>query len=154
PEVPENEVVRHYTELSIRNHHVDRGFYPLGSCTMKYNPKINEEMARLPGFTGAHPLAPDSAVQGALHLQYELQRHLAEIAGMDAVTLQPAAGAHGELTAVFMMRAYHAAQGKPRSKILIPDAAHGTNPATVALAGFRVVTLKSNAEGLVDVGEL
>jgi len=154
PEVPENEVVRHYTDLSIRNHHVDRGFYPLGSCTMKYNPKINEEMARLPGFAGAHPLAPDSAVQGALRLQYELQQYLAEISGMDAVTLQPAAGAHGELTAVFMMRAYHEAQGKPRSKILIPDTAHGTNPATVALAGFRVVTLKSNAEGLVDVREL
>ena len=96
PEVPEHEVVRHYIELSIRNHHVDRGFYPLGSCTMKYNPKINEEMARLPGFAGAHPLAPDDALQGALAVQYELQQALAEISGMDAVTLQPAAGAHGE----------------------------------------------------------
>jgi len=154
PEVPEHEVVRHYIGLSIRNHHVDRGFYPLGSCTMKYNPKINEEMARLPGFVGAHPLAPEDAVQGALAVQYELQQALAEISGMDAVTLQPAAGAHGELTAVFMMRAYHAARGRPRNKVLIPDAAHGTNPATVALAGFRVVSLKSNAEGLVDLGEL
>ena len=154
PEVPEHEVVRHYIELSIRNHHVDRGFYPLGSCTMKYNPKINEEMARLPGFAGAHPFAPDDALQGALAVQYELQQALAEISGMDAVTLQPAAGAHGELTAVFMMRAYHVARGRPRKKILIPDAAHGTNPATVALAGFQVVTLKSNAEGLVDMAEL
>lgn len=154
PEVPEHEVIRHFTELSIRNHHIDRGFYPLGSCTMKYNPKVNEQTARLPGFASAHPLAPPESIQGALRLQYELQNYLAEIAGMDAVTLQPAAGAHGEVTAVFMLRAYHEAQGRPRKTILIPDAAHGTNPATVRLAGFEVVTLKSNSEGLVDVVEL
>ncbi|MBI4539801.1 MAG: aminomethyl-transferring glycine dehydrogenase subunit GcvPB [Gemmatimonadetes bacterium] len=154
PEVPEHEVVRHYTALSLLNHHVDRGLYPLGSCTMKYNPKVNEEVARLPGFAGVHPFAPHHAAQGALRLQYELQEYLAEISGMDAVTLQPAAGAHGELSGVFLMRAYHKARGKLRSRILIPDSAHGTNPATVALAGYDSLTLRSNAEGLVDVDDL
>lgn len=154
PEVPEHEVIRHYTELSLRNHHVDRGFYPLGSCTMKYNPKINEQTARMPGLADAHPAAPEAGVQGALRLQYELQGYLSEISGMDAISLQPAAGAHGELTAVFMMRAYHTERGDPREKVLIPDSAHGTNPATVAQAGYRTVALKSNDEGLVDLDAL
>lgn len=154
PEVPEHEVVRHFVQLSLLNHHVDRGFYPLGSCTMKHNPKINEAMTRLPGFTGAHPLAPSATVQGALQLQWELGQALCEISGMDDVTLQPAAGAHGELAAVFMMRAYHEARGDQRTTILIPDTAHGTNPATVALAGYETVALPSDDDGLVDVEAL
>jgi glycine dehydrogenase subunit 2 len=154
PEVPENEVVRHYTELSLKNHHVDRGFYPLGSCTMKYNPKVNEVAARWPRFAGLHPLAPRAAAQGALRLLHELGEYLKEISGMDAVTLQPAAGAHGELTGVLILRAYHTARGNPRRRVLIPDSAHGTNPATVAMAGYDVVTIPSNAEGRMDLDAL
>ncbi|MEN8143474.1 MAG: aminomethyl-transferring glycine dehydrogenase subunit GcvPB [Gemmatimonadota bacterium] len=155
PEVPEHDVVRHYTELSLKNHHVDRAMYPLGSCTMKYNPKVNEAMARLPDLAGLHPLAPHTAVQGALRLMFELARILAEIAGMDDVSLQPAAGAQGEMAGVLLMRAYHRARGqKQRSKVLIPDSAHGTNPATVALAGFETVTLKSNEAGRTDMEAL
>ncbi len=155
PELPENEVVRHYTELSLKNHHVDRALYPLGSCTMKYNPKVNEATARLPGFAGLHPLAPVEAAQGALRLMHELQGWLKEIAGMDAVTLQPAAGAQGEMTGVLLMRAYHLANGEPhRRRVLVPDSAHGTNPATCALAGLEVVEIASDAEGRADIDAL
>ncbi len=155
PEIPEHEVVRHYTEISLKNHHVDRALYPLGSCTMKYNPKVNEATARAPGFAGLHPLTPQDAAQGALRLMHELGEMLKEIAGMDAVTLQPPAGAQGETTGVYLMRRYHRDRGEDqRSKVLIPDSAHGTNPATVARAGFDVVELESNEEGRLDVGAL
>ncbi len=150
PEVPEHDVARHFTAISLKNHHVDKGFYPLGSCTMKYNPKINEMTARLPGLGDLHPFQPTSAAQGAFHLMWELGEMLKEIAGMDAITLQPAAGAQGELVGALLFRAYHTAQGDPRKKIIIPDSAHGTNPATVAMAGYDVVTLKSNEEGRMD----
>lgn len=154
PEVPEFEVVRHYIELSLKNHHVDRGMYPLGSCTMKYNPKINEDVARLPGFSAIHPFTPDHAAQGALELMWRLGEMLKEIAGMDAITLEPAAGAQGELAGAFLTTAYHASQGQTRKTILIPDSAHGTNPATAAVAGYQVESLKSNAQGLLDTKEL
>ena len=155
PEVPEHEAVRHYTEISLKNHHVDRALYPLGSCTMKYNPKVNEQTARLAGFAGLHPLAPDEACQGALRLMHRLSGMLAEIAGLPAVSLQPAAGAQGELTGVFLMRAFHRARGdEHRRKVLIPDSAHGTNPATVALADMEVVELASNEEGRVELASL
>jgi glycine dehydrogenase subunit 2 len=150
PEVPEHDVVRHFTEISLKNHHVDRGFYPLGSCTMKYNPKVNEMTARLPGLVDLHPFQPVSAVQGALKLMWELGEMLNEISGMDAITLQPAAGAQGEFVGALLFRAYHQAQGDPRKKIIIPDSAHGTNPATVAMAGYDLVTLKSDAKGRMD----
>jgi len=155
PEMPEHEVVRHYTEISLKNHHVDRALYPLGSCTMKYNPKVNEATARAPGFAGLHPLTPHDSAQGALRLMHELGEMLKEIAGMDAVTLQPPAGAQGETTGVYLMRCYHRDRGDTdRTKVLIPDSAHGTNPATVARAGFDVVELESNEEGRLDVGAL
>jgi glycine dehydrogenase subunit 2 len=154
PEVSELDVVRHYSRLSQMNYGVDTHFYPLGSCTMKYNPKINEDMARLGGFARLHPLAPEALSQGALQLMHELARMLAEIAGMDAVSLQPAAGAQGELAGVLMIRAYHEARGEKRTKVLIPDSAHGTNPASTALAGYEVIEVKSDAEGQVDLGDL
>ncbi len=155
PEVSELDVVRHFTHLSRLNYAIDVGFYPLGSCTMKYNPKLNEDMARLPGFSDVHPLQPEETVQGALQIQYELQKYLAEISGFDAVTLQPAAGAHGELVGVLTIRAYHVARGDTkRTKILVPDAAHGTNPATAAMCGYQVVTLKSDKRGNVDLAHL
>ncbi len=155
PEVSELDVVRHFTHLSRLNHAIDVGFYPLGSCTMKYNPKLNENVARLPGLSEIHPLQPEETVQGALRIQYELQNYLAEISGFDAVTLQPAAGAHGELVGVLTIRAYHHARGDSRrTKILVPDAAHGTNPATAAMCGFQVVTIKSDARGNVDLAHL
>ncbi len=154
PEVPEHDVVRHYTAISLKNHHIDKGFYPLGSCTMKYNPKVNEAAARLPGLGDLHPLQPTRAAQGALKLQWELAEILREIVGMDAITLQPAAGAQGEFVGALLMRAYHSAQGDPRRKIIIPDSAHGTNPATVAMAGYEAVSLKSNEEGRMDPGAL
>ncbi len=147
-------MVRHYSRLSQMNYGLDTHFYPLGSCTMKYNPKINEDMARLPGFARLHPLAPEAASQGALQLMHELARDLAEISGMDEVSLQPAAGAQGELAGVLMIRAYHLARGERRHKVLIPDSAHGTNPASTALAGFSVVELKSDANGEVDPEDL
>ena len=150
PEVPEHEVARHFTAMSLKNHHVDKGFYPLGSCTMKYNPKINEMTARLPGLGDVHPFQPTASVQGALQLMWELGEFLKEIVGMDAITLQPAAGAQGEFVGALLFRAYHTARGDPRKKIIIPDSAHGTNPATVAMAGYEVVTLKSNDEGRMD----
>ena len=155
PEVSELDVVRHFTHLSQLNYAIDIGFYPLGSCTMKYNPKLNEDVSRLPGFSEVHPMQPEETVQGALQLQYELQQYLAELSGFDAVTLQPAAGAHGELVGVLTIRAYHLARGdKARTKILVPDAAHGTNPATAAMCGFQVVTLKSDKRGNVDLEHL
>lgn len=151
PEVSELDLVRHYTALSRRNHGVDNGFYPLGSCTMKYNPKVNEEVARMPGFLHLHPYQPEEQVQGALELMFHLQQDLAEITGMDAVTLQPAAGAHGEWTGLMIIRAYHEKRKDfTRRKVLIPDSAHGTNPASASVAGFEAVTIPSNERGLVD----
>ncbi len=155
PEVSENEVVRHFIRLSVLNHHVDKGFYPLGSCTMKYNPKVNEQGAAMPGLSAVHPFTPEALVQGALRLMYELQQYLAEITGLPGVSLQPAAGAHGELTGILMFRAYHRDRGDTqRNVILIPDSAHGTNPATAALSGFRVVSVQSNEFGRVDLEDL
>jgi len=154
PEVSEVELVRHFTALSNLNFGVDTGFYPLGSCTMKYNPKVDEAVARLPGLAGIHPYLPGEAVQGALQIIYELERYLAEIAGMARVTMQPAAGAHGELTGIFLIRAYHEKRGNPRRKILVPDSAHGTNPATAAMAGYEVVSLPSDRRGGIDVRAL
>jgi glycine dehydrogenase subunit 2 len=154
PEVAEGEVVRHYVRLSSLNHHVDRRLYPLGSCTMKYNPKVNEDAARLPGFAALHPAQDPSTFPGALELLAELADMLREITGMDAITLQPAAGSQGELTGLLMIRAWHESRGDARRRVLIPDSAHGTNPATVATAGYEVVTLRSNARGQVDPEEL
>jgi glycine dehydrogenase subunit 2 len=154
PEVSELDVVRHYSRLSQMNYGLDTHFYPLGSCTMKYNPKINEDMARLPGFARLHPLTPEPLSQGALRLMHELAAMLAEVAGMDAVSLQPAAGAQGELAGVLMIRAYHLANGERRTKVLVPDSAHGTNPASTAIAGYEVVQLRSDDKGEVDLGEL
>jgi len=154
PELSEIDVVRHYTELSRRNFGVDTGFYPLGSCTMKYNPKINEDIARLPGFTNIHPLAPQEINQGALQLIYELEKDLCEITGMERFTLQPAAGSHGELTGVMIIKKYFEVKGEKRNKILIPDSAHGTNPASAALCEFEVETIKSNSEGCIDLEDL
>ena len=152
PELPEPEVVRHYVNLSQLNYAVDTGFYPLGSCTMKYNPKVDEWAARLPGFARLHPLAPDAVAQGTLELLWDLERWLAEISGMRAVTLQPAAGAHGELTGILMVRAYHRSRGDvERNEVLVPDSAHGTNPATATMAGFRTVSIPSASDGGVDV---
>ena len=154
PEVAEIDLVRHYTNLSRRNFGLDLGFYPLGSCTMKYNPKINENVAALPGFTGLHPDAPDTFARGNLALMYDMQKLLSGIFGMADFTLQPAAGAHGELTGVMMIKKYFEKKGEKRHLILIPDAAHGTNPASGALCGFETVTLRSNTEGGVDLGHL
>jgi glycine dehydrogenase subunit 2 len=154
PEVSEVEVVRHFTNLSRDNYGIDQGFYPLGSCTMKYNPKVNEDVARYPGFSMIHPLQPDDQVQGALKLLYELSGLLSEITGMDRVTLQPVAGAQGELVGMLVIRAYHQRQGNPRRKVIVPDSAHGTNPATAHLAGYEVVVVHSNREGLVDIEDL
>ncbi len=155
PEVGELDVIRHYTRLSQKNHAIDINIYPLGSCTMKYNPKINEAVARYPGFAEIHPYQDPSTVQGALELMCELQAMLAEISGFADVTLQPAAGAHGELTGVLIIRAYHRDQGATgRTKILVPDSAHGTNPATATMAGFDVVTIPSDRRGNVDLEKL
>jgi glycine dehydrogenase subunit 2 len=155
PEVAELDVVRHYTRLSQKAFSIDTNFYPLGSCTMKYNPKVNEKIAAMPGFARLHPHQPDSEVQGALQLMHDLQGYLAEISGMDAVTLQPAAGAQGELTGILLIKAYHVERGQSqRLEVLIPDSAHGTNPATCTLAGFKAVSVKSNARGGVDLEDL
>ena len=150
PELSEVDVVRHYTRLSQWNFGVDSGMYPLGSCTMKYNPKINEKAAATPALAAAHPMLPDELVQGSLQVMHELQSYLAAITGLPAVTLQPAAGAHGELTGMLLIRAYHTANGNPRSKVLIPDSAHGTNPASAAICHYEIVTVKSGADGLLD----
>jgi len=155
PELSELDVIRHFTRLSQLNYSIDTGFYPLGSCTMKYNPRINEETARYPGFAFTHPLQPIETVQGNLALMYTLQEWLKEIGGFAGMTLQPAAGAHGELTGVLIIRAYHRARSdSKRDKILIPDSAHGTNPATSAMSGLRVVELKSDSHGNVDLDAL
>ncbi len=154
PEVSEVDLIRHYTGLSRRNHGVDSGFYPLGSCTMKYNPKRNEAAARLPGFALIHPCQPEESVQGALNLLYRLQEYLAEITGMEAVSLQPAAGAAGEWTGLMMIRAYHERRGERRTKVIVPDSAHGTNPASAAMAGFTTVTIRSDERGAVDLEAL
>ena len=154
PSVSEPDVVRHFISLSIKNHHVDRAIYPLGSCTMKYNPKINENMARLDGFAAAHPYFPDRAVQGTLSLLFELSELLCEIGGMDAVTLQPAAGAQGEFTALLMIRNHHRRNKRNPGKVILPDSAHGTNPASVAMAGYEVIQIPSSPEGRVDVEKL
>jgi len=155
PEMAEIDVIRYFTRLSQLNHGVDTGFYPLGSCTMKYNPKINEETCRLPGFAFLHPLQPVESVQGALVIMYQLQEWLKEIGGFAGVSLQPAAGAHGELTGVLIIRAYHRSRGETqRDKILIPDSAHGTNPATSGMSGMKVVELRSDARGNIDLEAL
>ncbi|MFQ5449119.1 MAG: aminomethyl-transferring glycine dehydrogenase subunit GcvPB [Nitrospinaceae bacterium] len=154
PELSELDVVRHYTRLSQWNFSIDTNFYPLGSCTMKYNPKINETLARLPGFTRHHPLTPETFSQGSLQLMFELQEYLKEISGMDHVTLQPAAGAQGELTGMLMIHAFHATRGKPRRTVLLPDSAHGTNPASSALCGYTAIQIPSNKDGLIDLDHL
>lgn len=151
PELGELDVVRHYTNLSVLNMSIDSNFYPLGSCTMKYNPKRNERLASLPGLAGLHPYQAESTLQGVLEILYDLQRMLAEIAGLDSVSLQPAAGAHGELTALLVAAAYFRDRGEKRTKVLIPDSAHGTNPSSAHLAGFDAVTVKSDRRGLVDL---
>ncbi len=154
PEVSEIEIIRHFTRLSSWNYAIDLGMYPLGSCTMKYNPRVNEMVARLEGIADAHPYQPESLSQGAMRVMWMLQECLKEITGMDAITLQPAAGAHGEFTGILLVRAYHESKGNPRKKILIPDSAHGTNPATAAICGYQVQNLKSNSDGMVDLAEL
>jgi len=154
PEVAEPEVIRHFTNLSTLNMSVDTHFYPLGSCTMKYNSKRNERMAALPGIADLHPLAPEDTIQGLLELLYELQHMLAEISGLPAVSLQPAAGAHGELTALMVAAAYFRHLQQPRTKVLAPDSAHGTNPASARMAGFDFVTVRSNSSGFVDLADL
>ncbi len=154
PEVSEFDVVRHYSRLSRLNYGLDTHFYPLGSCTMKYNPRLNEDMARLPGFARLHPLTPEASSQGALGLMHALAAALAEIGGMDAVSLQPAAGAQGELAGILMIRAYHLSRGERRTKVLVPNSAHGTNPASTAIAGYEVVEVKSTGTGEVDVDDL
>jgi glycine dehydrogenase subunit 2 len=155
PEVSEVDVVRHFTLLSNRNYGLDAGFYPLGSCTMKYNPKINEDMASYPNFTGIHPYQNEKTVQGSLQLMYELSEKLAEVCGMDQVSLQPAAGAHGELSGIMIIKAFHENRGDfKRKKIIVPDSAHGTNPATANVVGFETVEIKSNEKGGVDLDSL
>lgn len=154
PEVAESEVVRHFVRLSNLNYHVDKNMYPLGSCTMKYNPKINDYTCDLPGFSALHPLQPGETTQGALQLMYELAEMLREIAGMAAVTLQPAAGAHGELTGILLIKKYHESIGSKRHKLLVVDSAHGTNPASAALAGYDIISVKGNADGRTDLDDL
>ena len=155
PEVSEVDVVRHYTNLSTLNFGVDTGMYPLGSCTMKYNPKINEEIVANPKLARLHPKQDDYQVQGALEAMYTLQKSLCEVSGMDYMTLQPAAGAHGEITAITIFKKYHEVNGNSeKNEIIVPDSAHGTNPATAAMAGYKVVEVKSNANGVVDVEDL
>jgi glycine dehydrogenase subunit 2 len=157
PEISENDLMRHYTRLSSQTYGVDTGFYPLGSCTMKYNPKIHEEVARYAGFANIHPLQQVKTVQGSLKLLYELQQFLSEISGMDQVSLTPSAGAQGELVGMLMVRAYHCNHGRlgsRRTKVIIPDSAHGTNPASATLAGFTIQTVKTNADGGIDTDDL
>jgi glycine dehydrogenase subunit 2 len=154
PEVSEVEAIRHFTRLSTHNYAIDLGLYPLGSCTMKYNPRVNEQVARIEGLAWAHPYQPESLSQGILEVMGTLEKILAEITGMDAVTLQPAAGAHGEFTGILLVRALLQSQGNPRKTLLIPDSAHGTNPATATMAGYKVENIKSNERGMVDVESL
>src|SRR5258706_4664311 len=154
PQVSEVEGIRHFTRLSTWNHAIDLGMYPLGSCTMKYNPRINELVARIEGLAWAHPYQPEPLAQGCMEVMARVETALAEITGMDAVTLQPAAGAHGELTGILLIRALLEKRGNPRKKILIPDSAHGTNPATAAIAGYAVENIKSSESGVLDVSAL
>ncbi len=154
PEVSEIEIIRHFTRLSTWNYAIDLGMYPLGSCTMKYNPRVNEAVVRMDGLANAHPYQPEKISQGALRIMKTLSECLVEITGMDAITLQPAAGAQGEMTGLLMVRAYHESKGAARKKVLIPDSAHGTNPATAATVGYAVENLKSNANGMVDIASL
>ena len=154
PELSELDVVRHFTRLSQKNFGIDTHFYPLGSCTMKYNPRVNETVAAMPGLARVHPYTPDSLAQGVLSLCDDLQRRLCEICGMDAFTLQPAAGAHGEALGMLIAHAYRAKRGRPKQRVLIPDSAHGTNPASAALLGYEVTTVPSNEDGEVDVDAL
>ncbi|MFD1171582.1 aminomethyl-transferring glycine dehydrogenase subunit GcvPB [Oceanobacillus picturae] len=155
PEVSELDIMRHYTGLSNRNYGVDSGFYPLGSCTMKYNPKMNEDVARFDGFSHIHPYQETESVQGAMEMMYDLQSSLKEITGMHEVSLQSAAGAHGEWTALMMIRAFHEANGDTnRTNVIVPDSAHGTNPASATVAGFKAITVKTNENGLVDLDDL
>ena len=156
PEVPEFELIRHFTELSTRNFGVDTGFYPLGSCTMKYNPRVNERLVTLPGFANLHPLQEEDGAQGALELEWRLQQILAEVTGLDAVSLQPAAGSQGELTGLMLVRAYFADKGESeqRRKVVIPDTAHGTNPASVTMAGYELTHVQTDARGNIDVEDL
>ena len=154
PELSEIEIIRHFTRLSTWNYAIDLGMYPLGSCTMKYNPRVNEFVSRLEGIAEAHPYQPESLAQGSLEIIRLLQECLLEITGMDAITLQPAAGAHGEFTGILLVRAYHESKGNPRRTIIIPDSAHGTNPATAAVCGYEVVNFKSNSSGGIDVEAL
>ena len=155
PELSEIDISRHYTELAKRTHGVNDGMYPLGSCTMKYNPKINDEMAALSGFTGIHPLQPEETVQGSMELVYTLEGYLCEITGMNRMTFQPSAGAHGEYTGLLLIKAYHQANGnKEKNEIIVPDSAHGTNPASCTMAGFKTVTIPSDEQGCVDLDAL
>lgn len=154
PEVSEIEVVRHYTRLSQLNFCVDTHFYPLGSCTMKYNPRIGEKLASLDGFTSLHPYEPEELTQGALKVMFELGKYLCEIGGFDAITLQPSAGAHGELTGLLLVRAFHEHKGRKRSKVIIPDSAHGTNPASCTLAGYKAIEIRSGKDGCIDIEKL
>ncbi|TJX14064.1 glycine dehydrogenase subunit 2 [Tissierella creatinini] len=155
PEVSEVDVIRHYTNLSDKNYGLDTGFYPLGSCTMKYNPKINEDVVKYDGFANVHPYQSECCVQGSLEVMYGLEKSLAEIGGMDRVTLQPAAGAHGEITGIMLIKAYHEKNGDfKRNKIIVPDSAHGTNPATATMAGYEIIEIKSTENGLVDLEAL
>jgi glycine dehydrogenase subunit 2 len=154
PEVSEIEIIRHFTRLSTWNYAIDLGMYPLGSCTMKYNPRVNETVSRLDGIANAHPYQPEKISQGALRIIQTLSECLIEITGMEAITLQPAAGAHGELTGLLLVRAHHDSKGSQRKKVLIPDSAHGTNPATAAMVGYAVENLRSSAQGMVEVSAL
>lgn len=155
PELSENDISRHYTELAEHTHGVNNGFYPLGSCTMKYNPKINEEMAALPGFAGIHPLQSEKTAQGCLEILREAEKSFCEITGMDGMTFQPAAGAHGEFTGLLLIKAYHESRGdSKRTKIIVPDSAHGTNPASAAMCGFTIVNVESAEDGCVDLDAL
>lgn len=154
PEVSQQDLMRHYTKLSNRNFGVDSGFYPLGSCTMKYNPKINEDVGRYAGLADIHPLQDTATTQGALELLYNMEQHLAEIAGMAAVTMQPVAGAHGELTGLKLIREYHRSRSEARNKVIVPDSAHGTNPATAAVCGLEIIEIKSEPDGSVNLDAL
>jgi glycine dehydrogenase subunit 2 len=154
PDLSEVDVIRHYTRLSQWNYGVDAGMYPLGSCTMKYNPKTNEKQVALPGFAGAHPILPEKLCQGALRLMFELEKYLTEITGMDAASVQPSAGAQGELTGMLLIHAYHKSRGERRSKLIVPDTAHGTNPSSAALCGFKTVSVKSDEHGILSLEEI
>lgn len=154
PEVSELDVMRHFIELSHKNHFIEKGFYPLGSCTMKYNPKISDTLVNRNAFNNCHPFQPDADVQGSLQILFELQNYLAEVSGFEAVTLQPVAGAHGEFTGLKVIEAYHKAKGNKKTKIILPDSAHGTNPASANLAGFDIVEIPSNDKGMVDINAL